>query len=90
MRVGGEKAVDLGEVHPPQQMGIERRVRPAVGRHTLDVLVDAPDDLDRPFRLRRRTERGGGDEIGRALQPTPGIVPVVAVLGDARHRQWVQ
>ena len=90
VRVGGEEAVDLGEVHPPEQMGIERRVRPAVGRDALDVLVDAADDPDRALGLGGRTERGRGDEVGRALQPAPRVVPVVAVLGDACHRQWVQ
>ena len=90
VRVGGEEAVDLGEVHPPQQVRVERRVRPAVGGDTVDVLVDAADDVDRPLRLGGRTERGRGDEVGGALQPTPRVVPVVAVLGDAGHRQRVQ
>ena len=71
-------------------MWVERRVLPAVGRDTVDVLMDAADDSDHALGLGGRTERGRGDEVGSALQSTPGVVPVVAVLGDAGHGQWVQ
>ena len=54
------------------------------------MFVDAADDRDRPLRFCSGTERGGRDEVGRALQPAPRIVAVVAVLRDACHRQRVQ
>ncbi len=43
-----------------------------------------------PFGLGGGPERGGGHEVGRALEAPPRVVAVVAVLGDAGHRQGVQ
>ena len=64
--------------------------RPTVGSDAGDAFVDSVHGVDRTLRLRRRTERGRREEVGRALQSPPRIGAVVGVLGDSRHRQRMQ
>ena len=48
------------------------------------------DAIDRTLGLRRRSEGGGREEVGGALEPSPRVAPVVGVLRDTGHRQRVQ
>jgi hypothetical protein len=88
--VRGEEAVDLGEVDPAEEVRIVRRVRASVIGNALDPLVHPAHDGHGPLGLLRRPERGGGEEVGRALEPPPRIGPVVAELGDTGHGQRVE
>ena len=90
MIVGDEEAVEFGEMHPPQQVRVVGGVRATVVGDADHVRVHPADDLDRPFRLRGRPERRGGDEVGGALQPAPRIAAVVGVLGHPGHGQRMQ
>ena len=51
--VGGEEAVDLGQVHPPQQVRVVGGVGPAVGRDADHVAVHGPHPARRPPRPAR-------------------------------------
>ena len=87
--MGPKQAVDLGGVHPQQQLGIRRPVRAAVGGDAGYPLVNPAYDLDGALRLLGRTERGGGDEGAGPLQTTEGVSPKVGVLGNPGHGQRV-
>ena len=52
--------------------------------------MHAMDPIDGLLGLRRRPERGGGQEVGGALEPAPGVAAIVGVVGDTGHRQRVQ
>jgi len=88
--VNTEEAVELGDVHPQQQVRIVGRVRLPVGRRAGHSLVHPVDHIDRPLRLGGGPECRGREEVGGALQATPGIAAVVGVLGNPRHRQGMQ
>ncbi len=90
MLVRGQEAVDLGEMHPTQQLGIVRRIRSTVGRDTPHTLVHRAHAATRRLRLIGRAVGGGGEEVGGALEPTPGIVAVVGVRRDTCHGERMQ
>lgn len=85
-----QKAVDLGDVHPTQQVRIVGRVRPSVGRGTHDALVHTVHHIDGSLRFGSWPECGGGQKVRCALQAPPRIVPIVGVRSDAGHSKWVQ
>jgi predicted PurR-regulated permease PerM len=88
--VGAKKAVELGDVHPLQQVRVVRTVRLAARGHSLHPPVHTPHPIDGLLGLRRRTERRGGEEVGGALQAAPRITPIVGVLRHTGHRPWMQ
>ena len=85
-----EEAVDLGGVHPREQVRIVGPVGHAVGCRALHAVVDRPDHRHRLLRIGDRSERGGAEKLGRPLQSTERIVLVGRVIGDARHGRWMQ
>ena len=88
--VGSQEAVDLGDVHPAEQVRVGRLVRSPVGRDTRDPAVHRSDDPDRAVGVLDRAERGLGEERAGALQASPGVALEAGVLVDGRHRQRVQ
>jgi len=88
--VGEKEAVDLGDVHPFEQMRIRRAIRPAVGGDPMDTLVDPAYPVDRTLRIGGGAERRHRKERTGALQPAPRIAAVVGMFRDARHRQRMQ
>lgn len=85
-----QEAVEFGDVHPSKQVRIIRCVRLAVTSRANDAFVHAVHDLHCPLGLGRRPERRRGEKVSGALEPTPRIMAIVGVLGDARHRTRVQ
>ena len=88
--MGEQEAVDLGDVHPFQEVRVRGAVRPAVGGDPVDTLVDPAHPVHRALRVGGGAERRHREERTGALQPAPRITAVVGVLGDARHRQRVK
>ena len=88
--VGGEERVDLGDVHPAQQMWIGGGIGPSVIGHARDAIVDRPHDGTGPLGLGGRPEGGRRQEVGRPLQAAPRIGAVVAVPGDTGHGEGMQ
>jgi predicted PurR-regulated permease PerM len=88
--VGGEEAVEFGDVDPGEQVRVVCCVRPAVASRPDDSFVHAVHDVDGLLRLRRGPERRSGEEVGSALQPAPRIVAVVGEFGNPCHREWMQ
>ncbi len=87
---GRQEAVDLGDVDPQQQVGIVGGVGSTVRGDAGHPIVNAAHRLDPPFGRRRVPVGGGPDESTGAMQPTPGVVTVVGVVGDPGHGQRVQ
>ena len=88
--VGAQEAVDLGHVHPAQQVRVGRGVRTPVGGGAGDAAVDGPHDADGAVGVLDRAERRLGQEGAGALQASPRVAAVAGVLVDGRHRQRVQ
>ena len=88
--MSSQEAVDLGDVHPLQQVRIRRLVGPAVGCDPAHPTVDAAHLVDGALRIVGRTERRHRQECARPRQPAPRVTAVVGVLGHAGHRQRVQ
>ena len=88
--VGREEAVDLGDVHPPEQPWVACVVRATVGGDAGDPSVDLAHAGDHRLGL-------GGGAVGRdadiargALQTAQWIVAIVGVIRNARHGERVQ
>jgi len=77
-----QEGVDLGNVHPCQQVRVGRRVRAAVGRSTGDVLVDGPDLSDSRAGIGWPAERRGRNEVARPPHASPRIALVRGVISD--------
>ena len=88
--MGGEEAIELGDVYPLEQMRIVCCVGLAVRRNAFHPAMHAMHPIDGALGLRRGAEGGGGEEVGSALESPPRIVTVVGVLCHAGHRQRVQ
>ena len=88
--VRAQEAVRLGDVHPGQQVRIRRRVGPAVRRRPADPAVDRPDPLGRRLGVAGPAERGDGEEVAGALQPSPRVAAVAGMRVHARHGQRMQ
>ncbi|PNG65301.1 hypothetical protein TI06_22835, partial [Vibrio vulnificus] len=54
-QVGLEKAADLGDMHPGQQVRVAGGIGRAVGQLADDAFVDAPDPLDPSLGIGQRT-----------------------------------
>jgi hypothetical protein len=52
--------------------------------------MDLADHGNRLADRRRRSVRGGTDEPTGATEPTPWVVAIVGMLGNARHRQRME
>ena len=88
--VRGEEAVEFGDVNPLEQVRVVRLVPATVGSDARDAFVHSVHGVDGTLRLRRRTERGRRQEVGRALQSPPRIGAVVGMLGDTGHGERMQ
>ena len=54
------------------------------------MLVNTMNDVDCSLCFGGWAERRRGKKVGGALQPSPRIGPIVGVLCDTGHREWVQ
>ena len=54
------------------------------------ALVDGPHPVDGCLGVVGGAVGGRPQEVGRALQPPPRVVPIVAVVGHTGHRQRMQ
>ena len=88
--VGGEETVDLGHVHPSQEVRVVGRIFATVGSNAAYPLVHGAHPCHGGLGHLGSTECGGGKKIGRALQSAPRIVSVVGVNGHARHGERVK
>ena len=88
--VGIEEAVNLGNVHPAQQVRIVRVIPTTITCDAVDERVHVADAVDRSLCFFGRAERGDGEEVSRALESAPRIVAVIGVLGDPGHGERVQ
>ena len=82
--------MDLGDVHPLEQVRVGGGVRRAVGHGADDALVDGADHVDRLLGVLGRAERGHREEPRRAGEAAPDVAAVAGVLGDGGHRLRVQ
>ena len=87
--VRGEEAVRLGDVHPLEQVRVVGVVRAAIGGDAGHPRVDGAHRRACGLGLLRGAVRRGRQEAGRALEPAPGVLAEVRVVGDAGHRQRV-
>ena len=88
--VGHEEAVDLGRVHPAEQVRVVGGVRRAVGHRAGDRLVRAlhrPDDLEGVLLGAEGRHRDVGRDLGQAA---PHVAAVARVVGHPLHRGGVQ
>jgi len=88
--VGSQRAVGLGDVHPPEQVRVAGHVETSIRRPPADPLVDPADTPDDRLGVLHGAERRGRKERAGALQPPPGIALVARVPRHACHRQRVQ
>lgn len=88
--VGAQETVDLGEVHPAQQVRVVGSIRPTVGCPSAYPLVHGADAGDHLLRVAGGAERGHRQEGAGALQPTPRVTAVSRVAGHPGHRQRMQ
>ncbi len=84
--VGEQEALDLGDVHPLQQVGVVRVVRRPVGHRAVDPVVDRAHHVDGLLGVLGGAEGGDREEAAGAGQPTPHVAAVAGVLGDRGHR----
>ncbi len=88
--VAAQERVDLGDVHPPEQMRVTSAVGPAAVVLAAHPLVDRADRRDGLLGVLDRAEGRRREVVARALQPAPRVALVAAVAGDPGHRHRVQ
>ncbi len=88
--VRAQEAVRLRDMHPGQQVRIRGGIGTAVRRRPADPTVDRPDPLGRRLGVAGPAERGDGEEVAGALQPSPRVAAVAGMRVHARHGQRVQ
>ena len=86
-----QERLDLGAVHPQQQLRVVDPVRaPGLGLDArLQAGVDGAQHGAGPLGLGRRPVGHGGDPLPRALQPAPGVVAEGGVGVEPGHDQRV-
>jgi glycosyl transferase family 87 len=84
--ISPQEAVDFGDMNPAEQMRVGSVVRPAVGRHATNPLMNRPDAGDHIFRVSGGTERGDRQKRAGALQPAKRVAAVARVRGHPGHR----
>ena len=87
---GGEEAVDLGDVHPLQEVRVGGGVRRPVRHGADDPLVDRADDVDRLLGVLGGAEGRHREEPAGAREPAPDVAAVAGVLSHRRHRLRVE
>ena len=88
--VGEQEALDLGDVHPLEQVRVVRVVRRAVRHRAVHPVVDRAHDVDRLLRVVGGAERRDREVAAGARQPAPHVAAVAGVLGDRGHRLRLQ
>lgn len=86
----GEETVNLGDVHPRQQVRIVCLIRLAIRAGSGDSVVDGSHLSNGSFGHLNRAKRGGREEISGSLQPSPGVGPIIGVLRNTGHREGMQ
>lgn len=86
----GEETVNLGDMHPRQQVRIIRLIWLAVRAGAGDPVVNRSHLSDGFFGHLNRAKRRGCKEVSGSLQPSPWVGPIVGVLRHAGHGEWMQ
>ncbi len=83
--------MNLHRVDPQEQLRIVRPVGPAGDLvHAPHSSVQSPDPGPRRRSGHRISEGRDHQVVAGPLEPAPGILPEVAVLGDRRHRERIE
>ena len=84
-----QKAVDLGDVDPAEQVWVVRCVGPAVRGAAAYPLVHGTDVGHGRGGVVGGAESGHCQEVAGALEPTPGVAAVAGVARDPGHGERV-
>ena len=87
---GMQKTGHLGDVDPGEELGIRRRIGPAVGRDAVNTMMYLTYVFDGLAGIVGATERCHPHERRGPAEPPQCVVAIVGVFGDAGHGEGVQ
>ncbi len=88
--MGAQEAVDLGDVHPAQQVRVRGAVGLTVGGRAAHRLVDGSHPVTGFLRASGRPVGGDGQEGTGPLQPSPRISAEPRMPGHGGHGQRME